>query len=196
MERIAILLAALVLPIVVFLSGGQILMRASGRDQLARPAGAATDANRKPLGQRFGYGDGDAASYWKSLEADGRAAERRFLELDLLFPFFYAGALACGLLLARAMFGRPFPAAWIMVPVGLVMIADWTENLVQLDQLARYDGGEGLQTHWIRVASAATIVKLLAGGILFLGLAAVVLVALTTHGAAAPSANRGAAAGR
>jgi hypothetical protein len=196
MKRIAILLAALVLPVTVFLSGGQILLRASGRDRLARPALNAPDPNRKPLGQRLGYSDRDAASYWKTLEADGRAAETRFLELDLIFPFFYAGALACGLLLARAMLGRPFPAAWIGVPVAMVMIADWTENLVQLDQLAGYDAGKALQSGWIRVASTATTVKLLVGGILFLGLAVLVLVALTTRPSAAPSSNRGASAGR
>ena len=185
--RIPIVLAALLLPVVVFLAGGKIVLRASGRDQVARAPLTATDADQKPLGQRLGYSSRDASNYWNTLGAVGRAAETRFLELDLIFPFFYGGALACGLLLTRAILGRPFQAAWILVPVATVMIADWTENLSQLGQLARYDAGETLQGSWIRVASTATTVKLLTGGILFLGLAALVFVALTTHLSAASS---------
>jgi hypothetical protein len=186
MERSLILLAALVFPAVVFLSGAQILLRASGRDQIAPAPLSAGVADRKPLGQRLGYTDRDAAAYWTALEAVGRAAESRLLELDLIFPFFYGGALACSLLLTRAAMQRSFHAAWIMVPVAVVMIADWTENLVQLNQLARLDAGHDLQNGWIRVASMATTVKLLVGGGLFLGLTVLVIVALTTHIRAAP----------
>jgi len=50
-----------------------------------------------------------------------------------------------------------------MGPVAVTVLADWTENLLQLGQLRRYteDGEAGLQPGWIRIASAATNLKML-----------------------------------
>jgi hypothetical protein len=41
-------------------------------------------------------------------------------------------------------------------------LADWIENLTQLNQIKRYliDGETALEANWIRVASVATTVKL------------------------------------
>jgi hypothetical protein len=86
--------------------------------------------------------------------------ERRFQELDLLFPFVYGGLLAAALLLAWARLGRSFSPAWVLLSLALLMFSDWTENLVQLAQLTRYEHGQPLAPHWIRVASTATILKL------------------------------------
>ncbi|HXO29397.1 MAG TPA: hypothetical protein VOA80_18755 [Thermoanaerobaculia bacterium] len=46
--------------------------------------------------------------------------------------------------------------------MAITVLADWTENLVQLAQLSRYSAGgaPALQAAWIRVASAATSLKL------------------------------------
>jgi hypothetical protein len=100
-------------------------------------------------------------------------AEQRFLELDLIFPFFYGAALATSLLIAWAALDRPFSPARLIAPVAITVLADWTENLVQLRQLSRYiDGGEAaLQSGWIQLASVATVIKLVffVGSSLFLG---------------------------
>jgi hypothetical protein len=54
----------LALPSLLFYGGAWVLVKASGRD------------------------------YWNALDDPARRAERRFLELDLLFPFVYCGGLA------------------------------------------------------------------------------------------------------
>jgi hypothetical protein len=60
------------------------------------------------------------------------------------------------------------------------MLADWTENLVQLAQLRRYarDGADALQGGWIGIASAATTMKLVGSGIASLALLALVAIIL------------------
>jgi hypothetical protein len=66
------------------------------------------------------------------------------------------------LLLGWAWLGRPFHPAWLWVPIVVTLLADWIENLVQLGQMDRYltMGKEALQPDWIRIASAATALKL------------------------------------
>ena len=60
------------------------------------------------------------------------------------------------------MLGKTFSPVWLIGPAALTMIADWTENLVQLNQLRLYieSGKDGLEPRWIQIASVATIVKL------------------------------------
>ena len=48
------LLGAVIVPLVVFLGGGQILLHISGRDQVAQLLLRAAEPDRKPLGQRLG----------------------------------------------------------------------------------------------------------------------------------------------
>lgn len=151
------------LPAAVFSGGVLIMKKVSGYQEVEDQASSIPNpCDRKPLDQRFGYDAGAVDRYWGALNKDARAAEQHFLEVDLVFPFLYGGALAASLLLAWSMLGRPFSPAWIMVPVALTMLADWTENLVQLAQLRRYStgGAQALQAGWIRVASAATSLKL------------------------------------
>lgn len=167
----SILLIAL--PVVVFQVGGAALKTWSGRADEAKraPAVACPDA-RAPLYQRLGY---DAAAMARHWETRDLTVERKFLQLDLAFPFFYGGALAASLWMAWAMAGRPFSPAWVLAPAVIAVLSDWTENLVQLGQLRRYatDGAAALQPAWIQVASTATTLKLV-----FISNAALLLLAL------------------
>ena len=154
---------AVALPIVVFFGAGWIMVKISGQEPATQRIEALrAREDRTPLNRRLHY-DADAVSrYWKPLKDDltARAAEQRLLELDLVFPFPYGGALAAGLLLVWAGLGRRFAPAWVMAPVAVGMVADWTENLVQLSQLRRYTAGEALDGGWIALAGAATLVKI------------------------------------
>ena len=144
--------------------------------------GAKNHEPPKPLNQRWQGYDTDAVhDYWNALGVEGRRAEQRFLELDLVFPFFYGAALVAGLMLAWATLDRPFQPAWLMAPVAIAVAADWTENLIQLDQLRGYveSGKDGLHSGWIQASSHATTLKLLmAGGslLLLLWLASTIIV--------------------
>jgi hypothetical protein len=135
---------------------------------MTRASGRHTVADEKPLNQRWrGYDVDAVASYWAKLHDAGRRAEQRFLELDLVFPTWYGGALAVSLATASSPLGVPIPVGLLLAPVAVTVLADWTENLVQLDQLRRYiespdtkAADDALQPDRIRVASVATIVKL------------------------------------
>jgi len=156
-----VILLLLFLPIVVFGGGAWIASAVSGRH---------TTVNLKPLNQRLGYDTQAVAQYWGAINSSGRRAEQRFLELDLVFPTLYGLALAISLLSASAMLRGSVHAAWFIVPVVVTVVADWIENLVHLDQLRNYieSGEKGLSAGWVQLASTATIVKLLFGGISFL----------------------------
>jgi hypothetical protein len=151
MNKTIVAILMLSLPVVVFLGGAWIMAEMSGLEPVKQ---------QKPLNRRFGY-DADAVQrYWQALDERARGADGRFLKLDLVFPFLYGGALATGLLLGWASLGQPFNPAWLLAPIAIVLLADWTENLVQLGQFDRFSAGIALQEGWIRVASAATAMKL------------------------------------
>jgi len=170
----AILLLAI--PAVVFLAGSFAMRKISGREYVLRQIESSGQA--PPLNQRIGGYDAAAFDrYWNALDAEARARERYFLQLDLVFPLLYGGALTFALLRAREAAGRPVRLAWLLAPVALTVAADWTENLVHLDQARRHgeEGGAGLQAGWIQLASAATTVKMglfIVSFLLLLGLAA------------------------
>jgi len=66
-----------------------------------------------------------------------------------------------------------------MIPVAVTVLADWTENLVQLRELDHFVRGELQQDSWIQVASIATITKLIfvsASSLLLLSLSVWVFV--------------------
>jgi len=150
MNQIVAALGMLALPILVFFGGAEIMNRLSHRQP----------AREKPLNRRFHYDIGDVQRVWGAFDRAGLRAELRVLELDLVFPFLYGGALAASLLLAWNALGRPFAALLIVAPVGITLLADWTENLVQMQQLRRFLDGAALEEPRIRIASAATAVKL------------------------------------
>jgi hypothetical protein len=171
----------LALPAAVFVAGLAIMEKVTDHQEVEKQACSAPDpCDRKPLDQRLGYDTGAVDRYWRAVGV-ALPLEQRFLEADLIFPFFYGGALAASLLLAWSALGRPFNPAWIMAPVAITVLADWTENLVQLAQLRRYfaGGAPALQAAWIRVASTATTLKLsffIASSLLLLTLVAMVLL--------------------
>jgi hypothetical protein len=153
-ETVMKVVAIIALPTVAFLGGAWLMKRLSDRQVVA---------NQKPLNMRyFGYNLEAVKAYWGAQEKTNLPAEQRLLELDLIFPFLYGGALAVGLFMAWAMLGRPFNPLFILAPICITMIADWTENLNQLHQLKAYmAGGEAaVQSGSIWLASLGTIVKL------------------------------------
>jgi hypothetical protein len=173
-------LVLLLLPIVVFMGGVQVMVMMSGRPNLTDP---------KPLNKRWlGYDAKAVAGYWDALKEPGRLAEQRFLQLDLVFPTLYGTAFAVSLVTASAKLGCPLHVAWVIAPVVVTVIADWVENLVQLDQLRDYIKSDkkdatALDAKWIRVASTATIVKLLFFSISSLALIVLLYMLLRSPGA-------------
>ena len=168
MLRLAVL--AVVVPSVVFFGGAQLMLAVAGAGE-----GRAAAQHGKPLNKRFGYSRDDVAQLWEKLTPADREVERRLLQVDLVFPLAYGATLAIALLAVWTARGGPFNAMWFLLPVIVGVLADWTENLVQLEQLHRFTvgGAKAVDRGWISVASAATIVKLVS-----LGAAAGLLVAL------------------
>jgi len=154
----------LALPAAVFNGGAYVMSKLSGRPQVTqRLRDYAKAEDRTPLGLRIGGYNLEAVSrHWGALDTATLKLERRALELDLVFPFFYGGALAAALLLAWAALNRPFDPVWLIVPVAITVVADWTENLLQLGQLRLFEasGKDGLRSGWIQIASTATTTKL------------------------------------
>jgi hypothetical protein len=115
------------------------------------------------LGLRLtGYDLAAVKAYWAALKAgEALDAERRMLEIDLVFPFFYGAAFAVTLLFVWAALGRPFHPVWILAPVFIEVVADWIENLIQLKQLRLFAGAgaDSIQSGWIQIASIATMLK-------------------------------------
>ncbi|WP_305047025.1 hypothetical protein [Geoalkalibacter sp.] len=164
------LLLALALPVVLFFGGGALMLHLSGRDQF--PQTGAPES--LPLNFRLGgYDLADAEAYWAWLGVEGQGAELRFLEIDLMFPLVYGGALLVSQLLIWAWLGRPFSPVWLLAPLAVTVVCDWTENLVHWHQLRRAMQDAPAQAAWVQVASLATTAK-----ILCFTLSAVLLVAL------------------
>ena len=159
---------AVVLPVFVFRGGSKLMSRCSGRKYVQKVLKGAADCDdQTPLNMRLRYSVNSVHRHWGAFARDPDAlnSERCFLKLDLAFPVFYGGALAISLWLLWTMLGRWFNPAWIFIPVVITVVADWIENSVQLTQLSRYVRGgfqeAALQPGAIRVASAATFLKLL-----------------------------------
>src|SRR5262245_54773062 len=145
------------------------------RERLARDL----PDNPTPLNMRFGYDVATARAVWSSLDNPAvQDSEQRFLLMDLAFPLVYGAGLAAGLLLAWSAANRPINPKWLLALVGITILADWTENLTQLQQLRQFIVDRQLDAGWIGIASAATMVKLtffIASG---LGIAILAVVAL------------------
>src|SRR5919109_1438067 len=158
------ILQAIWLPAVAYVGAGLIMIIASRHTYVTKQLKEkATPNNRTQLNTRLqGYDTTDVAQLWGVLDRRALDSERRFLQLDLLFPLFYGGAFLVALWRVWRDLGKAFSPVWLIAPVALTVLADWTENLIQLAQLRLYleKGNEGLQAGWIQIASAATIAKL------------------------------------
>jgi len=117
----------LALPLTVFVSGVWIMAKISNRDYVTQPLRqSAPPEGQKPVQQRLGYDTSAVNHHWGALDNTALRRERRFLELDLVFPFLYGVALSASSLRTWATLGRPFHAAWLMAPVAITVLADWT----------------------------------------------------------------------
>lgn len=165
------LIACLLLPGAVFFLGGSVMNKITDRG----PVLAVLKAKRiEPLARRSHYTRADFQGYLDGLDENSRNIENSFLKLDLLFPFFYGGALAISLLYLWKISGEHFSPGLCIAPVALAMVSDWTENVTQLHEFRAYQAnGPMLSQAWIRVASAATTAKWL-----FLGASILLLLCL------------------
>jgi len=181
--KIFIALLVLGFPAAVLLCGDILLSAASGRGAALSQLAVGKGGDLKPRTQRwFGYGTDVVKAYWHWLKPAGREAEKTFLTLDLLFPFFYGGALTASLWWVWMALERPFHPIWIIAPLVIIMLADWLENLIQLAQLRHYvsSNEQYAQGLWIQLSSYATILKLWLTGGLYIALAGLVLKMLFT----------------
>jgi hypothetical protein len=163
----------LLLPAAVFLGVGYLMQQLSGHEQVTEHLRQKLGVEKLPKGlglRPTGYDLAAVKAYWGALSPEALGAERSMLELDLIFPFLYGAAFAGALLCAWLALGRPFQPVWIMAPVIINVVADWTENLIQLCQLKLFTSGAALQPGWIQIASGATMVKIFffCGSYLFL----------------------------
>jgi len=153
MSKILQAIVIIALPMTVFLVGGWLMEKVSGR---------TFPADEKPLGRRFGYTADDAKKQWEKLaNSKSLETEKHFLELDLVYPFLYGGALAFSLFMAWAALGGTFNAARVLPPVLIMVLMDVTENIAQLHEMKRFmaDHAVTLNANWIRIASFATTFK-------------------------------------
>ncbi len=155
----------LAMPIIIFMGGGWIMSRLTDRQYVAdRLSLNAAPDDRKPLNiRKSGYDLSAVNRHWGTLDDTARRYELHFLYADLVFPVVYGAALAASLLMAWEKLGRSFHPGWIIMPVVLGMVADWTENFIQIGQLRRYKEKDEskLDADLIQIASAATRLKLL-----------------------------------
>jgi hypothetical protein len=165
------------LPLAAFLVWSNFQASISGHNAWkARAHPALGELNKRWRG----YTRADAEAYWAQMtDTEARATERRYLRIDLCFPLIYGGATiaACLLVLYRwvpdSTLNRiVMDASVVTIAVALTtMFADWTENLTQLAQFARFTESQALDASSIARTSRATQVKLIG-----VGLAAVMII--------------------
>lgn len=166
-------IAVLLVPALLMWVVGVFMMRATGRAQFRQRRKLPESV---PLNFRLrGYDLEAAKAYWAWLGEAGRAAERRFLWADMLYPFWYGGLFLAGLGYAWSALGKPFGLAWLALPVVLALLGDWLENSLHLQQMARFSNGLPVEARWVRLASFGTTVKLV---FFWLSLALLVSMAL------------------
>lgn len=132
-------------------------------NHVAKRTAQLPDRDRTPLNQRHcGYDAEAVKRYWGALDPIMLKEEKCLLKLDLVFPLLYGGGFLASLLIGWAALGSPIQSTWLVTPVGITILSDWTENAIQLAQLQRFleGGGPGIQPRCIQIASAATMVKL------------------------------------
>lgn len=163
--RPALVLAVslLLVPVCVITSAAALMKSCSDYAEVQKQLAAASNGrDGQALYARVGgYAAADVAAHWGLLNHAGRVIERRFLRADMVYPLCYGGLLATAILVGRRRAGRPIASPAAGAPVVTAVLADWTENLVQLRQLDLFEhgGATALDPSWIAVASAATSLK-------------------------------------
>jgi hypothetical protein len=146
----------------IFFGGGSALMGKLSERKITRSEWTKAKTN-PPLSMRwFGYDSTGVDTVWTVLKSKAGLVEneRRFLVMDLVFPFFYGGAFLAALLIGWSALGKPFDPVWLVLPIAVMVAADLVETLLQLGQLRSFTESGTLDAGWIRVASIATIVKI------------------------------------
>ena len=179
-------LVVLAFPVIVFLGLGRLQSWHSGRDAALYAAGLS---QQDTLNTRWHYDANDVDRFWNALQESGRAAERKFLLEDLMFPVFYGGALTLSLLWLLPRTRLSWTPWLVVLPVLAGVAGDWTENLTQLALLRRYvpQHLDSLSLSAVNLSTFATDVKL--GGIT---IATVLLLVLTFAAIAKPAPTRSA----
>ncbi|WP_297324198.1 ATP-binding protein [Nitrosomonas sp.] len=165
-DLISATLEILLLPLLVLIGGGLLLQLLSGRKLVTLQLDKlANKKDRQNLGIRFtGYTAEQVKSHWSVLGADERMIEQRFLTMDLIFAPIYGATFLYALLKGAEYLDFPFSPAMLVALICTMILADWTENTIQLQQLKHMNQrGAVLQSGWIRIASLATQIKLLCG---------------------------------
>lgn len=166
------------LPWIVFAAACGIMQKTSGRVRVHEMLAHTAPEDRRTPGMRLSYDAAAVQRHWAALNADGLRREKRFFQLDLAFPVLFAAAFAYSLPAASRLLARPIGAGYLLVPVVLMLAADWTENATLLGQLQRFRAGEALQPEQVRLASHATRAKLLLVLVLTLLIAGLLLAGL------------------
>lgn len=149
------------------------MLNLTGRDEFPQ----TSVPESVPLHFRVDFYDAEQVrSYWNWLGYEGCRAEMQFLKADLVFPIMYGGALLVALFIIWIGLGRPFSPRWLVVPVGITVLADWFENLVHWHQLRRFLKEEPIQAVWIQLSSLATMTK-----IVFFSFSALLLVVMAIY---------------
>ncbi|ACM21531.1 hypothetical protein Geob_3188 [Geotalea daltonii FRC-32] len=167
MSNLPKIVIIILLPVLTFYAGSWFMGKLSNRQYVEQrlQQQLRDPQDQKPLNQRYcGYDAAAVGRHWGTLDQTALQVEKCSLRLDLVFPLFYGAAFFASLLLAWAALGSPFHFSWLAAPVGIAVLADWAENSLQLMQLQHFidEGASGLQQCYIRIASAATIIKLYA----------------------------------
>ena len=154
----------------------------AGAAAIPQPTNGNQDIPRPRNHRWYGYGTDAAKAYWSGLTSGGRQAQGQFLTLELLFPFLYGGVLAVSLWWVWMALERPFHPAWILVPLALVTLADWLENLGQAVQLRYFTSSHEpcAKSLWIQLARCSTIMKIWLTSGLYVTLAGLILNMLCT----------------
>lgn len=192
MSKVLVSVIVIVLPFAVLIGGNALAAALSGRDLATQQineeinrrrdkvvdkrADKALVADKKPLARRWSYNVPAVQRHWSALQVSGIARERHYLQLDLALPLAIAAAFAGCLVTAWAWLGRPFHPVYLLLPIAVFVLADWTENvtlLVQLDRMVP-GGVPSLQPERVHLASTATFVK----NLLFYGVYVYLLVML------------------
>lgn len=156
-------LSLLLVPVCVITSSAALMKSCSDYAEVERQLAASGDSpHARALYARVGgYSTDEVAAHWGLLDRAGRAIERRFERADLVYPLCYGGMLAVAILAGWRRAGLTVTPLVAVAPVVTAVLADWTENLVQLRQLDVFEhaGAVALDPGWISLASAATSLK-------------------------------------